>query len=388
MSGPLEELSELTPGDFLEESQDSQKEEEGEGRLLLGASLSLTGRYSLQGRLAAAGLHQAVRDVRHLGGVSVGERRLVPELLILDDASTREGVRRALEQVERAHVLIGAYGSDLVREAATWGTERGRVIWNHGASADEIQRLTPVVSVSSPASRYAEAVLEALAEQLPGSRVLLALGRGGFGRAVEEGAAQAAERLGMEVVAAVPHDEVPDAPDADVLVAAGSFRQDVELVARLRARPPAVVAVAAGVALFGAELGTMADGVLAPSQWEEGARFRPDVGPGPADAVRSLRAAVVGSLQLYLGGGAVDYPAAQAYAAGLLALRCLEEAGSADDRAVHEAARRFRCITFFGRFGMEEDGRQSDHEVLVVQWQQGVKRIVWPPALAETELSL
>ena len=31
---------------------------------------------------------------------------------------------------------------------------------------------------------------------------------------------------------------------------------------------------------------------------------------------------------------------------------------------------------------------QSDHEVLVVQWQQGVKRIVWPPALAETELSL
>jgi branched-chain amino acid transport system substrate-binding protein len=180
----------------------------------------------------------------------------------------------------------------------------------------------------------------------------------------------------MEVVAAVPHAEVPDAPDADVLVAAGSFRQDVELVARLRARPPAVVAVAAGVALFGAELGPMADGVLAPSQWEEGARFGPDVGPGPADAVRSLRAAVV------------DYPAAQAYAAGLLALRCLEEAGSADDRAVHETARRFRCITFFGRFGMEEDGRQSDHEVLVVQWQQGVKRIVWPPALAETELSL
>ena len=37
MSGPLEELSELTPGDFLEESQDPQKEEEGEGRLLLGA---------------------------------------------------------------------------------------------------------------------------------------------------------------------------------------------------------------------------------------------------------------------------------------------------------------------------------------------------------------
>jgi len=58
---------------------------------------------------------------------------------------------------------------------------------------------------------------------------------------------------------------------------------------------------AAGMSAFGAELGRLADGVLAPSQWEERVRFRVDVGPRPAEVVRSLRAAVVGTLGA--GGG-------------------------------------------------------------------------------------
>jgi hypothetical protein len=48
--------------------------------------------------------------------------------------------------------------------------------------------------------------------------------------------------------------------------------------------------------------------------------------------------------------------------------------------------RPLRCTTFFGRFGLGEDGRQFEHGVLVVQWRAGVKRIVWPPEVAETEL--
>ena len=82
----------------------------------------------------------------------------------------------------------------------------------------------------------------------------------------------------------------------------------------------------------------------------------------------------------------VDYVSAQAYAAVLVALRCVEEAGSLDDEALRAVARRLRCTTFFGRFGLGPDGRQADHEVVVVQWRAGVKRIVWPPHLAEAEL--
>jgi branched-chain amino acid transport system substrate-binding protein len=79
----------------------------------------------------------------------------------------------------------------------------------------------------------------------------------------------------------------------------------------------------------------------------------------------------------------VDYPAAQAYAAGLIALHCVERAGATEDGAVAAVARELRCTTFFGRFGLGPDGRQEDHEMLAVQWQDGVKRVVWPPSQAE-----
>ena len=111
-----------------------------------------------------------------------------------------------------------------------------------------------------------------------------------------------------------------------------------------------------------------------------------DAEPRQADAVRSLRAKVLPLLGS--GPGHVDYPAAQAYAAGLIALRCVEETGGGDEAALHEAARRLRCTTFFGWFGLGEDGRQEDHEMLAVQWQEGVKRIVWPPRFAEAAVVL
>ncbi|MGH2682403.1 MAG: ABC transporter substrate-binding protein, partial [Actinomycetota bacterium] len=250
-----------------------------DARLVVGASLSLTGRYGFLGRLAAAGLRQVVHRARTRGGIRMGEERLAPELRVVDDGGTRAGVRRALEEVAEAGLLVGPYGSDLVDEAARWAAERGRVLWNHGGSADEVERLPGVLSVPSPASRYLGQVLEAVAVFLPGARVLVAAGRGLFGVSAALGARDAADRLGMTLVRTVAPEEMPEAPDADVVLAAGTFAEDVELVRGLRARPAAVAAVAAGISLFGPTLGPGAEGILGPSQWEEGARFSVDVGP-------------------------------------------------------------------------------------------------------------
>lgn len=354
--------------------------------MLVAGVLSLSGRYAFQGRLAGAGLQQAVADVRSTGGIRLGDRHVLPELVVLDDRGTRAGVRRALDALVEADLVVGPYGSDLVREAGTWAAERGRVLWNHGGSADDVERLPGVVSVASPASRYLAAVLEALAPHRPSARVLLAAGRGGFGQHAAQGAQQAAARLGVSVVDSMPHDEVPETPDADVLAMAGTFEQDVALLRRLRTRPPVIGAVAAGLGAFANELGRQAEGVLAPTQWEEGVHFAADFGPRPARVVRALRARVLSTLSAGTATSHVEYPSAQAYAAVLVALHCLEDAGSLDDEALGAAARRLRCTTFFGRFGLGEDGRQLDHDVLVVQWCAGVKRIVWPPEVAETEL--
>jgi ABC-type branched-subunit amino acid transport system substrate-binding protein len=358
------------------------------GRLLLGAPLSLTGRYALMGRLAAAGLWQVVADVRSLGGVRVGAEMLAPDLAVVDDGGTREGLRRAMNELADADMLFGPYGSDLMEEAAGVATERGRVLWNHGGSADQVQHLPGVISVLSPASAYAEPVLEALAEVVPGGRLLIAAGSGRFARSVAAGAHQAAERVGLNLVGTVSHSEVPDDPGKhiDVLFSAGTFADDLDLIGRLKRQASALAAVGAGIGRFGAELGSKAEGVLGPSQWEEGVRFRPDVGPGEADVIRSLRAAVMAKLRAEGAGGHVDYPAAQAYAAGQVAMWCVQEAGSAQDAAVERVARELRCTTFFGRFGLGQDGRQQDHQILAIQWQGGVKRVIGPPSLADAEL--
>ena len=77
---------------------------------------------------------------------------------------------------------------------------------------------------------------------------------------------------------------------------------------------------------------------------------------------------------------------AQAYAAGVVVQRCLEQAGNSDGHALREAAAQLRFSTFYGNFQIDEYGRQIGREILLVQWQEGQKTIVWPSSSAQAEL--
>ena len=358
--------------------------ESEDGECTIGAALSLSDGNVRQARMAAAGLVQAVDDARRAGGVTVDGRALLPRLALLDDGGTAKGLRHALDLLAGADLLIGPYGSGLAGEAGHWAAERGRVVWNHGGSADEVETLPRLVSIASPTSRYLAAVVDAVAGAVPGGRVLIGAGTGSFGRAAAGGAAEAAAARGLAVVDVVPPGDVPDRVDADVLLLAGSFDDDVAVLRRLQSRPRAVAAVAGGLREFAEAVGPRrAEGILAPSQWEEGVRLRPDVGPRTVEVLRGLRFRLAPGLAPGTSGAHVEYPAAQAYAAVVIALRCAADTGGFDDDALQAVARALRCTTFFGRFGLAPDGRQADHAIVVVQWQDGAKCIVGPPGQAE-----
>jgi hypothetical protein len=139
-----------------------------------------------------------------------------------------------------------------------------------------------------------------------------------------------------------------------------------------------VAAVAAPMRVFKHELGGHADGWIGPSQWESDAAEPPDVGPSPA-------AFVEGFLRRF--GQPPDYPAAQAYAAGLIFQHCVLLAGGCADAGLREAADQLSCRTFYGAFRLEEgSGVQIGHETLLVQWQGGEKPIVWPATTARRRL--
>jgi branched-chain amino acid transport system substrate-binding protein len=47
------------------------------------------------------------------------------------------------------------------------------------------------------------------------------------------------------------------------------------------------------------------------------------------------------------------------------------------------------CTTLYGAFRLDPlSGLQSGHHILTVQWQQGIRRVVWPPEQAERPLLL
>jgi branched-chain amino acid transport system substrate-binding protein len=171
--------------------------------------------------------------------------------------------------------------------------------------------------------------------------------------------------------------EMLDAVDRlrpDLLLGVGRIQNDLLLAQQIAERRPgvkAVAVVAAPLTQFLAALGPEAEGFLGPSQWEPWAVDSDNYGPPAQRVLASL-----GSQD----SGPVDYPLVQAYAAGLVAQRCIEAAGSLEQGRLREAAANLDFSTFYGRFKIDPDtGRQIGRSVVITQWQQGKKVIVWPP---------
>jgi ABC-type branched-subunit amino acid transport system substrate-binding protein len=124
------------------------------GRLRVGACMSLSGRFSRFGRQAA----RALEVWASLDGEA--------EVLIEDDASDVCRLRAALPGVAaRSDLLSGPYSTMLMRAAGDMAAEAGWLVWNHGGSGDDVETAHPghVVSVLTPTSRYAEPFLSHLA---------------------------------------------------------------------------------------------------------------------------------------------------------------------------------------------------------------------------------
>jgi branched-chain amino acid transport system substrate-binding protein len=122
---------------------------------------------------------------------------------------------------------------------------------------------------------------------------------------------------------------------------------------------------------FREDLGDDAEGIVGPAQWDEAAEIRAEIGPPVEEFARRMRT--------HFGATAVDYPAAQAYAAGLVTIAAIRAADSLDHNRIRTAFSDLRLTTFFGNFAIDRvTGRQTGHRVLLVQWNAGRKHIIEP----------
>jgi hypothetical protein len=260
-------------------------------------------------------------------GLEAWARDTGRELRLEDDGSDPASAARVHRELLDAGCcpVLGPYGSDSTRAVAL--ARIGEPIWNHGAAADDVQQLVGVVSVPTPSSRYLVAVARAAAELHGVHRVAVLTAPGPFARFAREGIEREAAALALRLV--------PDPDAADCILLCGSVEWEATRFREL-ARP--------GIVFGGVSPGipeaprAWPEGTLAPVQWH------PDLGGPP---------------------GVGDYLAAQAYAAALVAERCLD----LDPANPSGAARRLSTSTFFGRFELDETGVQVGHRLAVVRRQ-------------------
>jgi branched-chain amino acid transport system substrate-binding protein len=285
----------------------------------------------------------------------------------------------------RPDVVFGPYGSHPMLTAMRVADHRA--VWNHGGAASQLSRPTfpLLINVLSPATTYFTGVLQTVqAIDRSATSVTICHASTSFGKDIASGALRVAAELHFEAhVVAFRPSQVGSGkislPPADILLVAGNFADELAL-APLALRHPwrAVAFVGAGVDEVLAPLGELREGLLGPVQWIAPAALEPDEGPTADWFVTKYR---------HMTGEDASYPAAQAFASGLLCARCLRDCGTCEDNALLATARQLVCRTLYGDFRLDPDsGLQVGHQVLVVQWQQGHRRVVWPPAQAERPL--
>jgi branched-chain amino acid transport system substrate-binding protein len=366
--------------------------------LTIGLSLSLSGEYAAMGRQAEAAIRLFVADQNAAGGIGIGGSRFDLALECHDDRSDAEtcaDIYRRLCFQNRADLLLGPYSSRLTRVAAPIAESAGMVLVNHGGADDDLHQrgYRMIVSVLSPASDYLVGFARLLGTlRLWRKRVAILAAPTPFARCVAAGFERSCDahrkyRRSVRIVIKefANRDALDDSILAqlarsriNVLVAAGSYAHDVALmrsVIESELNVPVLACVAAGVCGFGADLGAAADGIIGPSQWEEQLAIQPVIGPTPAEFARRMRAAYASEC---------DYPAAQAYAAGLLTTEALRRADTLDQQRLRDAFSDLRTTTLYGDFAIERlSGRQIGHQVLLVQWHGGRKMLISPESHAD-----
>jgi branched-chain amino acid transport system substrate-binding protein len=370
----------------------------GADKLVLGASLSLTGSLAREGNLTKEGYEVCKQVVNAKGGVPVGDKKLMLDIEFQDDASKPDTAGQVVDNYNGKGIklVLGPYGS-ATTEAAAAVIERNNQVMAEGAGADDKifnKGYKRTFAVLSPAKSYVASMVQAiydLADPKP-KTIAFVSADDGFSKTAAAGGVAKAKELGFEVVA---EEYVPNGT-SDVSTA----------LTKIKPKNPDVILgsvhLAEGIAIIkqSKELG------LAPKGFGE------TVAPPTPDFVKTLAASaegVLGSSQWttktagsdkYFGtateyattfagqfsGRQPQYHGAEATAACLAMVLAVEKAGSIEPDKVRDALAALDTPSFFGPLKFTEKGQNLTKQMVVIQIQDGKQMTVWPKESAEAPL--
>jgi branched-chain amino acid transport system substrate-binding protein len=376
------------------------------GLITVGFTISLTGRYTVEGTNSLRGLNTTEQWINTHGGIVVGGQTYNVQLKYYDDQSNPNNIGQlypTLIQQDGAEFLLAPYSTALTTAAAPIADQYGRVMMSHGGAADTIWTSTNrvnLVEVLSPASTYLRGSVEWIKANHPTDRIAVIHESDAFSTLAAQSAITYARLLGLSVVynASYPTGTTDLSTQlnaaklscADDLIGGGHFNDGLLIMNQLKTTwTPKFVSLLVAVTepTFQAQLQATANKVVGPSQWESNVTYSPSLaqskgidwyGPTPAeftDLYRSLN-----------GGASPSYHSAEAGAALLVLADAIRRADIIDTAAVRAALGTMHIMTFFGEFQIDSRGLQVAHSMILVQWQAAALKIVQPQDIAESPL--
>ena len=346
----------------------------------IGATVSLEGSYSKLSFMVKNGYELWAKEVNERGGI-LGRK---VELLFYDDKSREDLVGPLYEKLiaeDKVDMVFSPYSSTLTVQASAVTEKYGYVMLAAAASAEEIwtRGFKSMFGVYSTADRYFVGFLD-LAAREKLKRVAVIYSNTAFNIAAADGVKKWAGLFGLTLVLSKKY----DAYETELAAIVDSLRsKDIEglifcayppdsyfflkLLQDMKFRPPGLaIAIAPALPDFFTKVGPFAEGIFGPSQWEADKRLP---FPGTLEFIEKFVAVT---------GEKPDYHACSAYSAGQIIEKAVLLAGTIDQKKIRNYIATLDTVTILGRFKVDSEGRQVGHNPMLIQWQKGVKEIVYP----------
>ncbi|MFL5390788.1 MAG: amino acid ABC transporter substrate-binding protein [Myxococcales bacterium] len=370
--------------------------------IVLGAAVSLTGKYSVNGKNTKDGYDLAIKRLNEMGGVKMGGKTYKLKVVYYDDESTpARGAQLAERLISQDGVkfLLGAYSSGLTKAIAPI-TEKYKVphVEGNGAARELFTQgykyLFAVLSTSDYYLRDAVNVAAEVAKEHGRDpktmKIAMAFENDPFSLDVRAGIIEAAKKHGMKIVV---DDKLPPeindmaatltkvkAVKPDLLLVSGHEKGATLLVrqtSEMKVEVPIVATTHCDSAKIAETMGAQAEGVLCASQWDRSLAYK-DKWFGSADEYAKLFEKEFKY--------PAPYQAAESTASVLVFADAFQRAGSIDPQKVRDAISKTDMMTFYGPIKFDETGKNTAKPMVLYQVQHGDYKVVFPTKWAESKI--
>ena len=344
-------------------------------KIILGAAVSLTGKYSTNGKHTQNGYNMAVERINSMGGVKVGGKTYKFDIIYYDDESNSGRAAQLAERLikqDGVHYMLGPYSSGLTKAMAPV-TEENKIpmVEANGASRSLFTKgYKYLFAVLSPANQYLEVAIDLAVEKNGGPVVIaMAFEQDAFSQDVRLGIVDAAKRTGSTIII---DDKLPKelndmaatlakvkATNPDVLVISGHSKgalTAIRQIAEMKIDVPMLAMTHCDASKLAKQHGKNSEYALCAAQWHKELSYSDEFFGNGIKFDKDFNA-------LY--GYAPPYQAAESAAALLVFKDAFERANSTDKEKVRDALAKTDMETFYGnvKFG---DGGQNIAKPMVL----------------------